>query len=102
MAAGEYEARKITIFVDSTYVRDGISKWITNWKKRNWKTADGEPVKNADLWVPLDSAVSRARTMGFDIRFEWIKGHSGNPGNERADQIATIETEKARKPEIAA
>jgi len=61
----------------------GISEWMENWKKRNWQTAARKPVKNADLWIRLDQAVNR-----HDINWVWVKGHSGNEGNEIADQLA--------------
>ncbi|MEM7360531.1 MAG: ribonuclease HI [Pseudomonadota bacterium] len=73
----------LTLYTDSQYVRKGITEWIVNWKKRNWKTAAKKPVKNADLWRRLDEAVSR-----HDINWVWVKGHSGNEGNEIADQLA--------------
>ena len=61
----------------------GITEWIVNWKKRNWKTASKQPVKNVDLWQRLDAA-----TQGHDINWHWVKGHSGNAGNEHADSLA--------------
>jgi ribonuclease HI len=73
----------ITIFTDSTYVKDGITSWINNWKKRGWKTANKKPVKNVDLWQALDTAAQR-----HDVTWKWVKGHAGHPGNERADQLA--------------
>lgn len=73
----------ITLITDSVYVRDGITKWIHNWKKRGWKKADKKPVMNADLWKELDAAQD-----GKNVTWEWIKGHAGHEGNERADQLA--------------
>jgi ribonuclease HI len=73
----------VTIHTDSRYVMDGASKWILNWKKKGWKTADKKPVKNADLWQRLDS-VSR----GHQVQWFWVKGHAGHPENERADELA--------------
>lgn len=73
----------IELYTDSNYVKTGISEWIINWKKRGWKTAQNKPVQNADLWQALDALASR-----HDIRWCWIKGHSGHPGNEMADQLA--------------
>lgn len=72
----------IHIITDSQYVKDGIEKWILNWKKNGWKTASGQPVKNQDLWKRLDSAKTALTT------FEWVKGHSGHEGNEEADKLA--------------
>lgn len=73
----------VELYTDSNYVKTGISEWIVNWKKRGWKTAQNKPVQNADLWQQLDTLAS-----AFDIRWCWIKGHSGHPGNEMADQLA--------------
>ena len=73
----------VMLYTDSMYVKNGIQKWVDKWKRNNWKTASGEPVKNQDLWKSLDREVSRHR-----ISWRWVKGHSGNPGNERADQLA--------------
>ena len=74
---------RITIFTDSEYVRKGITEWITGWKKRGWKTADGKPVKNDDLWRQLEALV-----LQHQVEWRWVKGHSGDPGNERADGLA--------------
>ena len=74
---------KINLHTDSTYVKDGITKWIKGWKAKGWKTAAKKPVKNADLWQLLDDAVTR-----HDITWKWVKGHAGNPGNEKADALA--------------
>jgi ribonuclease HI len=68
---------------DSQYVRQGITQWIHNWKKRGWKTADKKPVKNVDLWKRLDTALSQ-----HQISWEWVKGHAGHPENERCDELA--------------
>ena len=73
----------IIITTDSNYVKDGITKWIHNWKKNGWKTANKKPVKNKELWLELDDLV-----MQHKINWKWIKGHSGHPENERADQLA--------------
>jgi len=73
----------VNIYTDSTYVRDGITQWIHNWKKRGWRTANKKPVKNADLWQALEDV-----TNGHDITWHWVKGHSGHPENERADALA--------------
>ena len=73
----------IIITTDSNYVKNGITDWINNWKKNGWKTAKKQPVKNKDLWVSLDKLVAK-----HNITWIWIKGHSGHPENERADQLA--------------
>ena len=73
----------IVLHLDSSYVKDGITSWIHNWKKRGWRTADNKPVKNAELWQRLDALVSQ-----HTIEWRWVKGHAGNPGNERADALA--------------
>ena len=73
----------VKITTDSVYVKDGISSWIHNWKKRNWKTAAKKPVKNQDLWQALDKAVQE-----HNVEWAWVKGHSGHPENERADELA--------------
>lgn len=73
----------VDLFTDSQYLRKGITEWMDNWKKRGWKTAAKKPVKNADLWKALDEA-----TAGHDIHWRWVKGHSGDPGNEKADELA--------------
>lgn len=74
---------QITIVTDSTYVKDGITKWIVNWKRNGWQTKARKPVKNKDLWEALDVELST-----HDVSWEWVKGHAGHPGNERADQLA--------------
>lgn len=73
----------VLLHTDSRYVMDGITDWIRGWKARGWKTAAKKPVKNADLWQDLDAANSRHR-----VRWHWVKGHAGDAGNERADQLA--------------
>ena len=74
---------KIDLYTDSQYVQKGISQWLAGWKARNWKKADKKPVLNADLWQRLDAEASR-----HDVKWHWVKGHSGHPENERVDQIA--------------
>ena len=74
---------KITVVTDSSYVKDGITKWIFGWKSRGWKTAAKKPVKNEDLWRRLEAATTR-----HDVTWEWVKGHAGHPENERADELA--------------
>lgn len=71
------------LYTDSTYVRDGITKWIHGWKRNGWKTAAKKPVKNAELWQRLEKACS-----SHQVDWQWVKGHAGHPENERADQLA--------------
>ncbi|MCK7597443.1 ribonuclease HI [Microbulbifer sp. CAU 1566] len=73
----------VDLHTDSQYVRQGITGWIHNWKRNGWKTANKKPVKNADLWQALDDAIAR-----HEVQWHWVKGHAGNPGNERADALA--------------
>ena len=73
----------ITIVTDSSYVKDGLTKWIHGWKRNGWKTAAKKPVKNEDLWRALDEAVTQ-----HDVSWEWVKGHAGHAENERADKLA--------------
>ncbi len=73
----------VDLHTDSTYVRDGITKWIHGWKRNGWRTAAKKPVKNEDLWRRLDEAQAR-----HDVTWEWVKGHAGHPENERADELA--------------
>ena len=75
---------KLTIHTDSKYVMDGASRWIINWKKNNWKTAQKKDVKNKDLWIELDNLLNY-----HDVSWGWVKGHDGIYGNERADYLAT-------------
>jgi ribonuclease HI len=84
---------EVTLFLDSQYVRKGITEWIHGWKARGWRTASKEPVKNVELWQRLDALVS---TGGHKIDWRWVKGHSGNPGNERADALANRGVEMAQ------
>ncbi len=73
----------VDLYTDSQYVRNGITEWIAGWKARRWKTAQNTPVKNADLWQRLDLARQR-----HQVTWHWVRGHAGNPGNERADRLA--------------
>ena len=73
----------IILTTDSNYVKDGITQWIHNWKKKGWKTANKKPVKNKECWLQLDVEVQR-----HQIEWKWVKGHSGHPENERADELA--------------
>ncbi len=76
---------KVLLHSDSTYVIKGISEWLPGWKKRGWMTASKEPVKNVDLWQRLDAAKEK-----HQIEWKWVKGHAGNRGNERADELANL------------
>ena len=80
---------QVDLYTDSQYVRKGITEWMAGWKKNGWKTAARKPVKNEDLWRALDEEVAR-----HDITWHWVKGHSGVPGNERADALANLGIEK--------
>lgn len=73
----------VAIYTDSEYVKNGITSWIHGWKKRGWKTADNKPVKNIDLWQKLDALVAT-----HPVQWHWVRGHTGDPGNERADALA--------------
>jgi ribonuclease HI len=75
----------VQINSDSKYVLQGITEWMDNWKKRGWKTASKSPVKNEDLWRRLDAA-----RLPYDIEWKWVNGHSGDAGNDRADQLANL------------
>lgn len=74
---------KVRVHTDSTYVKDGITKWIHGWKKNGWKNAQKKPVKNAELWQRLETAIER-----HDVSWHWVKGHSDHPENDRADALA--------------
>src|SRR5690606_6560896 len=86
---------QVRLVTDSEYVMRGITEWLPNWKKRGWKTAAKQPVKNADLWQQLDEQVGR-----HQVTWEWVRGHTGHHGNERADQLANrgVEEVRSRKP----
>ena len=73
----------ITLYTDSKYVMDGITKWLSNWKKKGWITSNKKPVKNKDLWQTLEESISK-----HNIEWQWVKGHAGIPGNEKADELA--------------
>ena len=81
----------VHLHTDSRYVIDGITKWIHGWKKNGWKTADKKPVKNQELWMAMEEACAR-----HDITWKWVKGHSGDPNNDRADELARQGTDEAR------
>lgn len=74
---------KVELHTDSTYVQNGIKKWIHGWKRNGWRTADKKPVKNAELWQRLDEL-----GVSHDVQWHWVKGHAGHPENERADELA--------------
>jgi ribonuclease HI len=74
---------RVELTTDSTYVRDGITRWIHDWKRRNWKTAGKKPVKNVDLWQRLEAALAP-----HQVTWHWVRGHTGHPENERADALA--------------
>ena len=82
---------EVIIYTDSSYVQKGISEWIHGWKRNGWRTSDKKPVKNDDLWRTLDVLATQHR-----VDWRWVKGHSGHPGNERADQLANLGVESAR------
>jgi ribonuclease HI len=81
----------VTVHTDSRYVMDGISQWMPRWKANGWKTADKKPVKNVDLWQELDAACRR-----HQVKWQWVRGHSGHPENERADGLARAAIPAAR------
>ena len=74
---------EVKLTTDSVYVKNGITEWIENWKKRGWRTASKKPVKNVDLWKRLDAAAQK-----HQVSWHWVRGHTGHPGNERADRLA--------------
>jgi ribonuclease HI len=83
---------KIKLHADSQYVLKGMTEWLVGWKAKGWKTASKQPVKNVDLWQRLDALVSGS---GHQIEWLWVKGHNGDPGNERADELANQGVEQA-------
>ena len=85
-------ACQVRLVTDSEYVMRGIQEWLPGWKKRGWKTAARQPVKNADLWQLLDEQVGR-----HQVTWEWVRGHTGHHGNERADQLANRGVDEVRK-----
>lgn len=84
----------VEVTTDSRYVADGITQWISGWKKNGWRTSARKPVKNVDLWRALDTQVDRHR-----VRWHWVRGHTGHPENERADQLANRGIDELRSPE---
>jgi ribonuclease HI len=83
---------RVTLHTDSNYVRDGITKWVHGWRKNGWRTADRKPVKNSELWQQLLLAVADHR-----IDWRWVKGHSGEPDNDRVDALACAAAETQRR-----
>lgn len=81
----------VTIHTDSAYVKKGMTEWLPDWKRRQWRTASRKPVRNADLWRELD-----ALAASHDVHWRWVKGHAGDPGNERADALANQGVESVR------
>jgi ribonuclease HI len=75
----------VQLYTDSTYVLNGITKWLPGWQRNGWRTAAKKPVKNADLWKRLSAAMER-----HQVAWHWVKGHNGDPGNERADELARL------------
>ena len=82
----------VTLFMDSQYVLKGITEWLPGWKAKGWRTAARQPVKNVDLWQALDQLVSEG---GHKIDWRWVRGHNGDPSNERADALANLGVEAA-------
>lgn len=82
---------RVELFTDSQYVKNGITQWLADWKRRGWKTADKKPVKNVDLWIRLEQAVA-----AHDVHWHWVRGHAGDPGNERADELANRGVDQVR------
>jgi ribonuclease HI len=83
---------QVILSTDSEYVKKGMTEWIENWKKRNWKNKNNEPVKNQDLWQKLELEVSK-----HQVSWEWVKGHSGHPENDRVDEAARLQSKKNRQ-----
>lgn len=83
---------EVTLYLDSEYVRKGITEWMKGWKARGWITSTKQPVKNVELWKQLDALLAQG---GHKIDWRWVRGHAGNPGNERADALANKGVDKA-------
>lgn len=82
----------VRLVTDSRYVMNGITSWMDNWRRRNWRTANGKPVKNQDLWQRLEQAAAK-----HDVTWQWVRGHTNDPGNERADALARAASDAARQ-----
>ena len=89
------EACQVQLYTDSRYLRDGITAWLPNWRRRGWLTKARKPVKNQDLWMRLDDLVQR-----HQVDWRWVKGHAGDPGNERADALANRGLEQSLAGEV--
>ena len=87
--AANYKEHRVYIYTDSQYVQMGMSNWITNWKKRNWRTANNKPVSNKELWLQIDNLCNKVVT-----HFQWIRGHNGNRWNEYVDHLCVKEHQK--------
>jgi ribonuclease HI len=87
----------VTLYLDSLYVLKGMTEWLPGWKAKGWRTADKKPVKNVELWQQLDDLVAN---KGHVIDWKWVRGHNGDPGNERADELANfgVEVAMGRRP----
>lgn len=83
---------KVDLFTDSTYVKNGIQQWMKKWKLNSWKTAARKPVKNRDLWEVLDQ-----QAISHSVNWHWVKGHAGDPGNEKADELANRGIDELQK-----
>ncbi len=83
---------KVTLYLDSQYVLKGITEWMPGWKAKGWRTASKQPVKNVELWQRLDELLAQG---GHDLDWRWVRGHNGDPGNERADALANLGVEEA-------
>ena len=83
---------RVALTTDSTYLRDGITKWIEGWKRKGWKTAAGKPVKNQDLWQRLEKALAP-----HQVDWHWVRGHAGHDGNERVDELARLAAREAAR-----
>ncbi|HSV83838.1 MAG TPA: ribonuclease HI [Ramlibacter sp.] len=84
----------VTLYLDSQYVLKGITEWLPGWKAKGWRTASKQPVKNAELWRRLDDLLAQG---GHAVDWRWVRGHNGDPGNERADALANLGVAQARK-----
>ncbi len=89
------EPCRVTLYSDSKYVLDGITKWVVGWQRRGWKNASKKPVRNADLWHELIDVAAR-----HEVTWEWVKGHNGHPENERVDRLASDEAERIAREAV--
>jgi ribonuclease HI len=86
---------KVSLTTDSLYLKNGVTAWLPQWKRRGWRTAGRQPVKNADLWQRLEAAAA-----GHDIQWHWVRGHQGHAGNELADRLANEAIDRLLSPEV--